>query len=194
LNNGYFYAAAYLKMAEATITRISSTITGSTLIYSIMQNAGKSNMWGIELTYSQEITKWFNYNFNINAYQNSIDAFTVYNKYPAENTFTAASQQVFSGNGKWNGNFHLPKKTDLQVSAVYLAPDIIPQGKIGSRFSLNIGLKKTIQKGKSELFLNASDLLNTMITKIEIQGIGFKYTLKDYNETQVIRVGYNYKF
>ncbi len=194
LNKGYFYAAAYLKMAEATITRIASTIAGSTLIYSIMQNAGKSNMAGIELTYSQEITKWFNYNFNINAYQNSIDAFTVYNKYPAENTFTAASQQVFSGNGKWNGNFHLPKKTDLQISAFYQAPDIIPQGKISTRFSLNIGLKKAIQKGKGEVFLNATDLLNTMITQKEIQGDGFKYTLKDYYETQVIRVGYNYKF
>lgn len=194
LKKGYFYAAAYLKTADATITRIASTIAGSTLIYSIMQNAGKSKMAGIELTYSQDATKWFNYNLNINGYQNSIDAFTVYNKYPAENTFTAASQQVFSGNAKWNGNFHLPKKTDLQVSAIYLAPDIIPQGKIGTLFSLNIGLKKAIQKGKGEVFLNATDILNTMVIQKEIQGNGFKYILKDYYETQVIRGGYSYKF
>jgi len=37
-------------------------------------------------------------------------------------------------------------------------------------------------------------LLNTMITKKEITGQGFIYTSDDYYETQVIRVGYSYKF
>ena len=82
----------------------------------------------------------------------------------------------------------------MQVTAVYLAPDIIPQGKIGQRFSLDLGLKKSIQKGKGELFLNANDLLNTMVIKKEIQGNGFSYTSADYYETQVIRLGYSYKF
>lgn len=63
-----------------------------------------------------------------------------------------------------------------------------------SRFSLDLGLKKTIQKGKGELFLNASDLLNTMIIKKEIKGQGFNYISNDYYETQVIRLGYSYKF
>ena len=50
------------------------------------------------------------------------------------------------------------------------------------------------EKGKGELFLNATDLLNTMVIKREIQGEGFRYTSDDYYETQVIRLGYNYKF
>ncbi|WP_300976846.1 outer membrane beta-barrel protein, partial [Flavobacterium sp.] len=74
------------------------------------------------------------------------------------------------------------------------APDIIPQGKIKSRFSLDLGLKKAIQKGKGELFFNATDLLNTMIIKKDINGQGFNYTSNDYYETQVIRLGYSYKF
>jgi hypothetical protein len=82
----------------------------------------------------------------------------------------------------------------MQVSAVYLAPDIIPQGKIGTRFSLDVGVKKSIQKGKGELFANATDLLNTMVIRKEIIGDGFKYTSADYYETQVIRIGYRYKF
>jgi outer membrane receptor protein involved in Fe transport len=40
--NGYFYSAAYHKIADGTITRIASVVPGSTLIYSIMQNAGRS--------------------------------------------------------------------------------------------------------------------------------------------------------
>jgi hypothetical protein len=80
----------------------------------------------------------------------------------------------------------------LQLSAVYLAPDLIPQGKIGARFSLDAGLKKTLAKG--EIFLNATDLLNTMVIKREIQGLGFNYISQDYYETQVVRVGYSRKF
>ena len=83
---------------------------------------------------------------------------------------------------------------DAQVTAIYLAPDLIPQGKIKSRFSLDIGLKKSIQKGNGELFLNATDLLNTMVIRRDILGQGFTYTSDDYYETQVVRVGYSYKF
>ena len=102
--------------------------------------------------------------------------------------------EIYSGNLKLNNTFHFPKNIDAQLTAIYLAPDIIPQGKIKSRFSLDLGLKKAIQKGKGELFFNATDLLNTMIIKKEINGQGFNYTSNDYYETQVIRLGYSYKF
>ncbi|MEQ8418307.1 MAG: outer membrane beta-barrel protein, partial [Imperialibacter sp.] len=90
--------------------------------------------------------------------------------------------------------FHLAKQVDIQLSGTYLAPDIIPQGTIGTRFSLDLGVKKSMQKGRGELYANATDLLNTMRVKREIQGDGFKYLATDYYETQVVRVGYSYKF
>jgi len=88
----------------------------------------------------------------------------------------------------------LPKNQEAQLTAIYLARDLIPQGKISSRFSLDLGVKKTLPQNKGELFLNAIDLLNTMVIKREIQGAGFGYTSTDYYETQVVRVGYSYKF
>jgi hypothetical protein len=80
------------------------------------------------------------------------------------------------------------------LTAIYLAPDIIPQGRIDARFSLNLGVKKSIQKGKGEVYFNASDLLNTMIIKQTIDGNNFTYVSSNYYETQVFRVGYSYKF
>ena len=193
-NKGYFYTAAYHRFADGTITRISSIVPNSTLIYAIFQNAGRSYNTGLEIVLSQEIIKWYSFNLNINAYHNQIDAFAVENKYPVPNTFTADKQEIISGNLKLNNTFHLPKNFDAQLTAIYLAPDIVPQGKIAQRFSLDFGVKKIIQKGNGELFLNATDLLNTMIIKKEIQGQGFKYISTDYYETQVIRLGYSYKF
>jgi len=194
LKKGTFYAAFYGREASGTITRISSTVPGSTLIYAVFQNAGKSYNTGIEMTYSTEIAKWYSLNVNGNVYYNQINAFTVENKYPVVHTFSAAKQHAYSGNAKLNNTFHFKKEFDLQLTAVYLAPDIIPQGKISSRFSLDLGVKKKIQKGKGELFLNATDLLNTMVIRKRIRGDGFSYVSADYYETQVIRIGYSYKF
>lgn len=193
-NKGYFYSAAYHRFADGTITRISSIAPNSNLIYAIFQNAGRSYNTGLEIVLTQEVAKWYSFNLNLNGYHNQINAFSVENKYPVPNTFSADKQEIISGNIKLNNTFHLPKNFDAQLTAIYLAPDIIPQGKIAQRFSLDFGIKKSLQKGKGELFLNATDILNTMIIKKEIKGQGFKYISTDYYETQVIRLGYNYKF
>ena len=191
---GSLYNALYHRFADGTITRISSTVTGSQLIYATFQNVKKSYNTGVEMVLSQTMSQLYSFNVNLNAYRNQIDAFMVENKYPVTHTFSANKQEIFSGNVKLNNTFHFAKSIDAQLTAIYLAPDIIPQGKIKSRFSLDLGLKKAIQKGKGELFFNTTDLLNTMIIKKEIIGQGFNYISNDYYETQVIRLGYSYKF
>ena len=118
----------------------------------------------------------------------------VVNQYPVVHTFNSEQEEIYTGNLKLNTNFRFAQNTEVQLTAIYLAPDIIPQGTIHSRFSLDLGVKKSIQNGRGELFLNASDLLNTMIMRKTIQGNNFSYTSADYYETQVIRFGYNFKF
>ncbi|MFD1257175.1 TonB-dependent receptor domain-containing protein [Mucilaginibacter terrae] len=193
-DKGYFYSAVYHRIANATITRIATQVPGSLIIYNVFQNAGRSYNSGTELVYQQSLTEWFSFNTNVNIYRNTISAFTVENKYPVPTVFTATQQELTSGNIKFNGMFKFPKKLEAQLTAVYLAPDIIPQGKVGSRFSIDLGLKKQIQNGRGELFFNGNDLLNTLNIKKEVNGNGFRLITTDYYETQVFRVGYSYKF
>ena len=77
----------------------------------------------------QEVSNLYSFNINLNGYRNQIDAFTVENKYPTTNTFSADQQKIYSGNIKMSNSFHFPKNIDAQITAIYLAPDIIPQGK-----------------------------------------------------------------
>ena len=193
-NAGSFYAAVYQKMADGTITRISTIAPGKTLIYAVFQNAGKSRTTGIDLQLSHKMPKVYSFDINMNLYQNTIDAFSIVNKYPVTSLYNAALQRKFSWNLKLNQQLRFNSGTEAQLSMVYLAPDIIPQGEIGNRFSLDLGLKKPMMKGKGELFFNATDLLNTMNTRKKIQGNGFSYTSTDYYETQVVRVGASIKF
>jgi outer membrane receptor protein involved in Fe transport len=191
---GYVFSSIYHKQMDATITRIATTVPGSNLIYNVFQNAGKSYTTGLEIIFSQNAGKWATFNLNLNGYQNVIDTFSVVNKYPIETMYSSSREEIYSGSIKFNGLFHLPGNYDVQLTCNYLAPDIIPQGKIYTRFSIDAGVKKSIQNNKGELFLNISDLANTLKIKKEIQGTDFHFISTDYFETQVVRVGYSYKF
>jgi outer membrane receptor protein involved in Fe transport len=188
---GSVYAATYFKQINGTIMRIGTTVAGSTLIYNIFQNAGKSHNVGGELVWQQDLARWFTLNVNGNLYRNSIDAFTVKNLYPVPSIYTASKQRLTSGSLKLNGLLKI-KKTELQIAVIYQAPDIVPQGRTGYRLSVDAGAKRQLRKG--ELFVNATDLFGTLVIRKTVYGNGFHYTSRDYYETQLIRAGYSFKF
>jgi hypothetical protein len=181
-------------MINATITRIATQVPGNTILYNIFQNAGKSYQTGGEIVLQQELAPWYSFNTSAAIYRNKINAFTITNRYPVPTVYNMAEERITSGNLKFNNMFKLKGQAQIQLSGVYLAKDIIPQGIIGSRFSVDMGIKKQIQKGKGELFLNGTDILGTLKTKRSIIGNGFTYNSTDYLETQVFRLGYSYKF
>jgi outer membrane receptor protein involved in Fe transport len=193
-SNGSVYAAAYHRIVDGTITRIATQAPGSVLLYNVFQNGGRSRSTGAEVVWQQTISPRLSLSANANAFHRSIDAFAVVNQYPVPVQYAAARQTLTSGTGKLNATIKLPQAWQAQVSQVYLAPDLLPQGRIGSRYSLDVGMKKSVQQGRGEIVVNATDLLNTMQAERTIRGTNFRLVSTDYLETQVVRVGYNWKF
>ena len=62
------------------------------------------------------------------------------------------------------------------------------------RFSLDVGAKKSVQRGRGEIVVNGTDLLNTNQMRRTIRGTAFTFTSTDYLETQVVRAGYQWRF
>jgi outer membrane receptor protein involved in Fe transport len=193
-NTASIYTALYHRIINGTITRIATQVPGSPILYNVFQNAGRSYNTGAELVYQQVVSSAFSFNASVNIYRNAINTFSVTNLYPVPSVYTSERERATSGNVKLNGTFHLPKGVDAQVTGIYLAPDIIPQGRIGARASVDVGIKKSIQKGKGELFVNGTDIFNTLNVRKNIKGSGFHYNTVDYYETQMFRTGYTFKF
>ena len=191
---GSFYAAAFHRITDASITRIATQAPGSTLLYNVFQNAGRSWNTGGEVVWQQDVGKRVSLSTNASVYRNAIAAFSVVNRYPVPVTYATGAQRLISGNFKVNAAVRLPADWDARVSSVYLAPDLLPQGRIGSRYSLDVGARKSFQRGRGELVINVTDLLNTMQLRRFIQGVGFTLESTDYLETQVVRVGYSWKY
>ncbi|MEO8564443.1 MAG: TonB-dependent receptor [bacterium] len=193
-STGNVYAAAYHRIVDGTITRIATQAPGSVLLYNVFQNAGRSWSTGSEIAWQQKVSRRVSLGANANAYRRTIGAFSVVNQYPVPVRYSAPRRQLTSGIVKANATITLPGDWQTQLSNVYLAPDLLPQGRAESRFSLDVGMKKGVQRGKGEIVVNATDLLNTNQLRRTIRGTDFTLVSTDYLETQVIRVGYNWKF
>lgn len=193
-SQGNLYAAAYHRIVDGTITRIATRVPGSPLLYNVFQNAGQSWSTGAEVAWQQSLTPRISLNANASAYRRTFDAFSVVNKYPVPVQYSAPREQLTSGNAKVNATLALPSDWQVQLANTYLAPDLLPQGRVGSRYSLDVGAKKSVQKGRGEFVVNATDLLNTMQIKRTIRGTDFRFVSTDYLETQVVRAGYSWKF
>lgn len=193
-DRGSVYAAAYHRIIDATITRIATQAPGSPLLYNVFQNAGRSWITGGEVVWQQTMSDAVSLSLNASLYRNTFGAFTVVNQYPVPVTYTADQRRLVSGNVKLNATLYWPGDWETRVASVYLAPDLLPQGRIGSRYSLDVGMKKSVLNGRGEIVVNATDLLNTMQVRRTITGADFRFESTDYLETQAVRVGYSWKF
>ena len=193
-SKGSVYVAAYHRIVDGTITRIATQAPGSVLLYHVFQNAGRSVSTGSELVWQHAVSPALSLSANATVYRKTVHAFAVVNQYPVPVRYEAERAQLTSGTVKVNAVMTLPRGWQAQLSQLYLAPDLLPQGRIDSRYALDLGAKKSVQQGRGELVVNATDLLNTMQLRRTIRGTDFRMVSTDYAETQVIRVGYNRKF
>ena len=191
---GSLYAAGYRRIVDATITRIATQAPGSPILYNVFQNAGRSWITGSELVWQQTVSRTVSLSTNANVYRTTIGAFSVLNRYPVPVTYRADKESLVSGAFKVNANLMLPRRIDARVSSIYLAPDLFPQGRVGARYALDVGLRRSVQQGRGEIMLNATDLLNTNQLRRTLRGTDFRYVSTDYLETQVVRLGYTRKF
>lgn len=196
-NTGYLFASAYHRIIESPFTRIYAIDTTSgvyDIVNKVYQNAGAGTQSGVEVLFSQEIGKFWQVSANLNAWLNRIDAFEGELLFPYVRAISLPASEEFTWLAKLSNQFSLPKGLALQLSGQYLAPRNIAQGRRRSRASIELGLKKAVWKEKGEISLAATDLLNTYGIREDIVGAGFTARYENRFETQVVRLGFRYKF
>ena len=190
---GYWYNAVYLRFIENILTSIVSPLPGSLLLSNVDQNASTGKNLGMEMVISQKISKDIKLDLNGNIYRNVIDAFSTINPFNRAEILSFDQRLFWSGNAKLNLEYKIDKDWQSQITAIYLAPDILPQGSIGARYSVDLGLKRKMMNGRGELFFNVSDIFNTFRIVTDFESNGLAYSSTDFYETQVVRLGFQYR-
>ena len=194
---GSFSLAAYYRDIRDPFTRIYSIDTTNIycdIVNKIYQNVGRANNVGLEFILNQDITKFWKLTGSINWYRNTIDAYDGILLFPYERTFSIDKTTDNSADIKLNNQFSLPHELQLQLTALYYSPKNIPQGKQLGRSSVDFGIKKQVFGGKGEVLLSFSDIFNDFGIKQELKGEGFTALYENFYETQILNLGFKYKF
>lgn len=194
---GSLFSAIYHRIIKDQYMRIYSLDESNPdyqIVNKIYQNTGSATNTGIEILASQDISRIWKMAASFNLYSNNIDAYQGILLFPYERTFNIDESSNTAGDAKLNNEFNLPKNWAIQLTAIYYSMKNIPQGKQLSRSSIDLGFKKNIWDKKAEITLSGSDLFNTFGIRQEINGDGFLATYENYYETQIIRLGFKYKF
>lgn len=195
--SGSVFLSTYYRQMENPFLRIYNIDNSNpnyAIVNKIYQNVGDGSNLGIELLWAQNIKDFWKISSSLNWYNNTIDAFGGVLLFPFERPFIIDKTSDQTWDIKINNQFNLAKKTQIQLTAIYLAPKNIPQGRQLSRSSVDLGVKKNILKNKGELTFSFSDIFNQFGIRQEISETNFEVLYENYFETQVVRVGFKYKW
>ena len=196
-NSGMVYLAGYYRFIKDPYMRIYTADTTNAdydVIVKIYANTGKATNAGVEMTFSQQIMKCWKLSGNANIYKNSIEAYRGELRFPYKHNFDIQASAEYTWNAKLNNQFQVNDRLEVHLTALYLAPENIPQGRQSARSSVDLGASWKILEGKGVVSFSASDLFNMYGIKQEIRGEGFNATYENYYETQVFRLGLKYRF
>lgn len=194
---GSLFFATYYRAIDSPFLRIFNTDDSNpdyAIINKIYQNVGSGSNQGFEVLLAQSLKEYWKVSTSFNWYNNKIDAFTGELLFPFKRSFSIPTTEDQTWDIKINNQIELPNKTQIQLTAIYLAPKNIPQGRQLSRSSIDIGIQKSILDGKGELILSVTDLLNDFGIRQEIETADFTALYENYYETQVVRLGFKYKW
>ncbi len=212
-----FLATVYFKNTNNLITNYQfrdknpDTATNyakpDTVLITTYANANTSYNVGLELTTRTKLTKWWDFNVNINLYNSTLKAGALAG---------GANNSQFSMFGKINNSFTLPKNFSIQLSGDYQARTILPpnsrgsggggmmmfggpqvgaQGYIKPNYGVDIAIKKDFMKNKAaSLTLQMNDIFRTKLYATHSESQYFVQDNSRRRDPQVLRLNFNYRF
>jgi len=206
--NNSFLASMYYKYTDNLITSYQSPeynpVLGRTEWINTYENANSAYSYGVELTTVNYVTKWWDFNLNVNIYNSKINA---------ENLSTLTQDGLLSWFGKMNNNFKIPGNFTIQLSANYQAKTNLPvnqgrqmfgppqsaqsasQGYIKSYWSTDIAIKKTFFMNQTgALPLRVNDIFRTSSSQQISYAEKFYQDYYRLNNPQLVRLNFSYRF
>ncbi len=196
-NTGSVFAAVYTRRSDDAFQRIfniDSSNPDYDIVNRIYQNTGRATNTGLELLWSQEVQQFWKFSLGANFYRINIEEYSGTLLFPTVRPFTLAPSTGNSFDLKFNNQFTVSKGWKAQLTAIYLAPRNIPQGRELARSSVDVAVTRPVFATKGELTLAATDLLNGFGLRQEIDGEGFTALYQNYYESQQVRLAIKYKW
>lgn len=218
LNRGNnILATAYYRNTTDLITRYQYRdknpvpSKNDSIFISSYENASSSESYGLEVTSTNKITKWWSLTTNVNVYNSTIDGGNIENN---------LNNQQVSWFAKMNNTFTLPKSFSIQLTGDYTSKTILPPGRGGGGggrmygggnlstangytepvYGFDLAIKKDFLKDKSaSISLSMNDILRTKVYRTHSRAdfSNTIYSIQDNErrrDAQLLRLNLNWRF
>ncbi len=180
---GSFLTSIYYRHRTGVIERI-SIVNDEGVTTMMPVNLSVQDAYGLELNISYSPYRWWSITSDFNFYR----AVTT-----GEFGGESLNADTYTWNARATTKFAIDNKTDIQVSGRYRAPQITPQGRRKSIFSVDVSASRDILKGNGTIALNVRDVFNTRRYRGITEGEYF-YQESDFQwRTRQVVVSFTYR-
>ncbi len=179
-----FVPSLYYRYKQNGFTTVITPLNDSVLL-TTQQNLSNDKSTGLELIFSAKAGKFLSSNLSANFFYNQIDA---------SDLGYSNKKSIISMSINFNSTATITKTTLMQVSCNYRSPRLIAQGKTFGTFVLNAGVRQDLFKKKVSLTLTASDILNTLKQKTELNTQYLKQVSISTRDARIIYFSISYRF
>jgi ferric enterobactin receptor len=153
-------SSLYYRYTTDVIQRIRE-INDEGVTVAMPQNLATRDAWGLDLTFSTELSKIWKLDGNVNFFRQITES----EEY--------GNTDTYSWQGRINSRLIIFKDVETQLRINYRGPRETTQGLTRGMFYTDIGISKDIFNKKATLTLNVRDILNTRQYRYITEGTGF---------------------
>jgi outer membrane receptor protein involved in Fe transport len=211
--NNSLLISAYFKNTNDLITRFAydTLLSGQRRILNSFINANSSNVYGLEVTVRNTITKWWELNTNVNLFTSKINI---------DDPSVVEQERLYSVFGKLNNNFKLPHNITIQLTADYTSKTILPpggsgggrggfgggggffggpqstsQGYIRPNYGVDIAVRyEFLKERRGSISLSMNDVFRTRRSDIHSESIFFTQDAFRRRDPQILRLNFSWRF
>jgi len=144
-------------------------------------NFGQTASYGLELSLTQTVTKWWKLIANGSFYRNQVAS------YSGDGT-----RANFTGTAYLLNTFSPTKTLAVQLSGNYRAPLVVPQGRVLAVYGVDVAVRQRLFRDRAALTLRVSDLFNTRRQYTQLGAAGLTADLQTKYETRVGYLGFTW--
>ncbi|MEJ7587318.1 MAG: outer membrane beta-barrel family protein [Ferruginibacter sp.] len=204
----------YLKHTDDLISRFqfptanpNAPAKPDTILLTSYANASQSYTYGVELTSTNKISKWWDLTSNLNIFNVILKA---------GNLPGGVDNDLVSWLFKFNNSFKLPKNFSIQLSADYQAKTLVQagggggggrgmmfgggnlpsaQGYIKPFYGFDLAIRKDFLKNNAaSLTLQMNDIFRTRLNSTYNESVYFIQETTRRRDPQVLRLNFNWRF
>jgi outer membrane receptor protein involved in Fe transport len=156
-------SSVYYRHRTDVINRITDPPNEDGVALVIPINMASENAVGVEFNFSLAVMNWWKLNTSANFYRAITEGF-----YQEERLF----RDTYTWTTRTTSKMTFFKNLDFQITYNYRAPQVTPQGKYLSIYSIDLGLARDVFNGKGTITAGVRDLMNSRKrrTIIDTQG------------------------